>query len=786
MQRAWLILCIVAAGLGVWWWSTHGTAPSLQDPSAGVVQAAPREDPQVSRAPVGGPQLVEADLRHTATPAEIAVRVAVQVLGPDGDGMPFVDVGLGAAGDGNRRSEFRQMSRTDAAGAAHFVVPAGAGRAVELWCGLGAAATATLPSATEVTLQLRCRARLFAEGVVVDAQGQGVPDARLVLLPWDERGGPGLPCALSAGSTRQDGSFRVALACGGRLGAVHPAFAPSSLRVVQPDPDRAAPPTTVTLRFLLLSAQAHVSGLVIDSAGVPVAGANLELRPRDGRGGELAGPPQRVRSGSDGTFSATDLRPGPTLWAARADGFGTATGSLTTQAGDNTGLCITLTAAAAVHGTVRDARAEPVGGVLIATGRPGTFAYEQTHSGPDGTFRLTCLPAGPIDLLASEPERNGVPARRLAARLELRAGAVTPWDPTLPDAPTGPLLRGIVVDADDAPLAGWRVTAVQGTAAPKMVATDSQGTFVVELPGQGVVDVLVHAPDQPMQTFPEVWRPGIDPGAGSGAEPVRIVVGSGAPVTALCGTVRSAQQAPLAASVTVWHRGMRRTARTTAGTDGTFRVERVPPGTVDVSIELPGNVAANRFDLPVTGGPDTDLGVIELGLAAAIHGTVTGPDGQPPEQLEVFVMTKEQRLVAEYSGGTYRIGSLPPGRHELQVQGRGVAAATFPIEVPAGVELQQDLQLQAGVPRRFVVQAPAAAGSYLSFGLRRADGAHQWISGQARRDAASLEFVAWMAPGNYEAVAWGAEGWVAKLPVEFPGPDDTPTPLVLQKTGNGR
>ena len=52
--------------------------------------------------------------------------------------------------------------------------------------------------------------------------------------------------------------------------------------------------------------------------------------------------------------------------------------------------------------------------------------------------------------------------------------------------------------------------------------------------------------------------------------------------------------------------------------------------------------------------------------------TILGPDGRAPEQLEIYILTANSRLTAEYTAGNYRIEGIPPGKQTLRIQGKGV------------------------------------------------------------------------------------------------------------------
>jgi len=781
VQRAVLVtLAIVSLLLGIWLCCLRGPE------SAPMVRLAPAQPIRGDAPPqpaAGPPPAVplhpEPELRTDRTPRPadaLAAAVEVRLIDPNGAPVTDVEVGLSVAAT-DSAPEFAAVAPTDATGSARFEVPGGAGRRAAAFSACSGQLETDLRAGADNLLLLRCVHRCWVEGTVVTASGHGVGGACLVLLPWHERPGHHLPATLRVGRSRADGSFRLPLAHGGRLGAQHPDYSPSALRTVRLAGSPGEPATTVSLRLVLITLQARAQGSVRDAAGRTVPDAELEFRCLEPRTGELAAAPQRSHTDPAGNFRVAHLLPGEVTWVTRARGHGTARGHFAVAAGQTADLRIELPPAAAVRGTVQDEAGRPVAGAAVHSGTAGTFASQRTTAAGDGTFLLPDLAPGPTDLTATEPPPASGPARSTRARLELRAGEVADWVAVLAAPVAGPALRGTLVDDRGERLANWRLTVVQPGREPRLGSSGADGGFAVALAGAQPAQVLVHAPDQPPASFPAAQFRLAEPAAA----PHQLVVDRTAQGATVRGLVESAGGGGTAATVAVWHHGMQRSAYTEAGRDGRFRVDRVPAGTFDLFVDMPGHVGLVRHDLAIAPGADLDLGTLVLGLAAALHGTVIGPDDQPPEQLEIYVLTQDQRIAAEYAGGTYRLGRLPPGRHVLQAQGRGVATAAFPIEVGEGVELQQDLRLAAGVSRRFEVAAPETAGSFVSLAVRVPGQPQQWLAGQPRPGSGIAAFTAWMAPGSYEVVAWAAAGWSARATVVFDAAENAPLRLDLRR-----
>ncbi|MBL9077968.1 MAG: carboxypeptidase regulatory-like domain-containing protein [Planctomycetes bacterium] len=785
-----LVLLVLTLGVGLWAYCQDSRRTALpMVPLVPATPIAPLPTGPGSTLPTtdGAPAEASAPARAVAAaPDERPTSVLVTVLrSATGDAAaarlpaPDHEVWLELTAVGESGTQHAAV-RTDAAGTAPWRVAGGAGREVVARCFGAAAVRGTLASGRVLQLTLQLPTRIIARGVVTDAAGRGVPAAELWLWPWtDPDGAP--PAPRRVGQTGADGRFELPLPVGGRLGAVHGAHAPSPVQVLHAGTDPTADAPATTLQLVLGPAAAWLTGRVVDAELRPIHGAEVELRSGEAppRGGSPAVVPRRTRTAADGSFAFDGLLPGPGTFAARAASHGSRRGSVALTAGANGGLQIVLPPACTVHGRVVDEGGATVAGCRVWSHALDAFDGAFAVSAADGTFRLEGLPPGPVRLFARDGSDLVAPplARAAVGQVELRAGTVAVWQATL-RAPAGAgLLRGQVVDTDGARLPGWRVRVRSGDA-QEVGTTDSGGFFAVPLPAAGPVDVLVDPPGARAGTFALLVQNGVEPGP----EPLRLVVDRRAPRGRIVGRVVDANGVGVPAGLVCWHHERRELARFRAEDDGALRLDAVPPGIVDLHVEHPGHGRASRLDLVVPVATDTGVGTIELAAAATLHGSVVGADGRAPTQVEVALLTKTGRVPGDYVGGSYRFDRAPPGRHVLQVQGDGVAAANFVVELEPGVERRQDLRLAAGVPRPIEVVVPKAAGRTVSLALRTPDTAHTWFAtatAEPDGDHAVARFVAWMAPGSYEAIAWSGQQWQGRATVAFVWGDDRPARLTL-------
>jgi len=280
-----------------------------------------------------------------------------------------------------------------------------------------------------VTFDVQLQKGAVIAGRIVDARGEPVTDARIMVLrrlapPPGARTSSAMPRLIPAGGQSQQtndlGDYRVA---GLAAGEYFVAAAPRSVAMFGPPgaPASTAPPadhtprTTITttyypgtvdqaaaqpiavaagaevanINFAIQSAAAfRVSGIVVDENGQPVANAMVSLT-SDPRGGTLfIGPPGMTRSREDGRFEIDDVTAGAyrahAMIPVMGNGLGAGAGAGVTggiafggsssviAAGSGSGVVVTwssndATADQSVAVAVTDA---DVSGIRIVTRRP--------------------------------------------------------------------------------------------------------------------------------------------------------------------------------------------------------------------------------------------------------------------------------------------------------------------------------------------------------------------------------------------------------------------------------
>lgn len=725
--------------------------PAPASPGAAGFDLPPPTEPTRDRAAAGTAQLV--------------VRLRLT------QGQPLPGVSVAAAAEaGPADAPWQAEQRTDAQGETAFEVPChGQRRASLSVLGTTAEQATVLQPGQRTVLEMPVAVRALVRGVVTTHDGQPVAGAALCFHFLHDGALADAPYgSLPLGDTGPDGRFQVPLPGPGHLWAWRADLAPSACIYV-PGSQGNQPPSEVELHFVLLSQGAVAAGQVVDSfgKGVPMAEVMLLAEPEE-RTRNLRAPAMQVRADREGRFAIGPATPGPRRYVAAAAGFARTMGAVALPAEERIELRIELAAEAVVVGTVRDAEGRPVAGATLTATLIGTDQTTAARSSADGSFRLDGLAAGHHRLVAAVA--NGARSLSATAELALTAGAEQTWNPQL--AAAAPGLLGQLLDRDQQPLMGWTVVCQPKEGAPQGARTGPDGRFALQ-PCGGSVVLLAFAPDTAAGNLPDGVLELPTPPRGR----VRFVVDRMRPRSSIAGRIVDTGNQPLAATVLLVHRELQRSVRGSADAQGRFEFASVPAGTCAVLVEHPGHVRGGHPDFAFEGLAPFELPPLVLGAGSAMFGSVVGPDGQAPAELELFVLTEQGRIDANYGGGNYRIDGLPAGRLRLQVQGAAVAAATFELELPAGAEQQRDIVLQRGVCRPFTLEAPAAAGDALTLALRVPGREQQWLAQARRRGTEAVAFTAWLAPGSYEAIAWGRAGYEARTTVVFAAGDDSPVVL---------
>ena len=341
------------------------------------------------------------------------------------------------------------------------------------------------------------------EGWVTDADGHPIEAAQIVLDPIGDFGagrravtvrGAGPPAVV----TDRQGYFQLGdLAAGARvnLAVRHTDYLDARLAAIEP-------PTIEPLQ-VVLHRGARLTGVVVDVAGRPIAGAQLmaksEVTSPDGS--LVSGIGAGGQSGDDGRFTIPNLAPGPFRLDAHAAGFIPWQASETAVDGEELGpLRIELGRGATVEGRVVDADGVPVPGARVSarfTASPGETSSSGTVTDADGHYGLESAPPGEAKVSAWHPSRG-----RAERKAQLGPGA-NRVDLTLSRLGS---ISGRVVGSDGEPVAGALVRGQvdAGTVTNRNSAgTDDDGTFLLYL-DPGEVRLSAFAQGYAETTYPEV------------------------------------------------------------------------------------------------------------------------------------------------------------------------------------------------------------------------------------------------------------------------------------------
>lgn len=337
-------------------------------------------------------------------------------------------------------------------------------------------------------------------------------------------------------------------------------------------------------------------------------------------------------------------------------------------------LVIVLDREIEVLGTVVDASGQPAPGAGIWSA-PGVgddeVSVRHAVAGPDGAFTLRCAPDSSLQavLVGSMPS----PMRGVSDLEEFESGRVRL---TLTLRGEGASLQGLVVDQQDAPIAGAVVVAgpgggrsmgdIEGSSPiPLHIWTDDEGRFryPAGLP-EGTWPVFVYAEGFASKRFELEFQ-----GAPLGEQ--RIQLDGGVTVT---GQVFLTSGVPAAKALLEYvapgssfsRQTYGRGRQTQAAADGTFELRNVPLGAGILRVQTPHNVPVERVLHSLDIATLSDQVVrIDLSDAPAIAGHVIDEDGQPMAGVAVrasspSLMQRHQWGALTDAQGAFRLTSLEP------------------------------------------------------------------------------------------------------------------------------
>jgi protocatechuate 3,4-dioxygenase beta subunit len=484
-----------------------------------------------------------------------------------------------------------------------------------------------------------------------------------------------------------------------------------------------------------LQSRLAASGIVVDEAGRPVAGASLMAsflpdRLQGVKGYTAYRSGGFARSAPSGRFRLSGLLAGVAyeLRIGR-EGFAPARMELPVREAGKPApdVRVVLRAGRTLFGSVIDGGRRPVAGahVSLRPAAPTSFQArlwatrfsDPTARAPEvptdaaGRFELKNLVAGTFDLTVRA--RGFAPLTVPALAVPEGKGATDAGTVML--AP-GAAVRGLVADPRGNPIDGAEVRAARRNELPRFMGEDpgpadtvtaADGSFVLEdrSPGESLNLVVIHPG----------YGPGSAPGVAVPSEAlIRIVL---LPTVRVAGHTLDPDGRPVAgASVFLSEEESRtfggrsalmssdRFHRGTSDDEGGFSFDGVSPGPFSLSAQAPRRQRAELKNLEVKAGQDLTGLELVLPPGAEVTGRVLSPEGRPVAEAQVVLVEASEERYPSFSSlqattdadGQYRIDGLPPGKRTLEARAEGYRRAVRDVELTATAAVV-DFALERGL-----------------------------------------------------------------------------------------
>ncbi len=586
-----------------------------------------------------------------------------------------------------------------------------------------------------------------AKGRVVDALGGPIEGAEIVALePYP------IPTPLATGRSDGEGRFELWVGAGRHhLRAEADGYAAAMV-------EREVPGPTIEL---VLAPESSISGVVVDARGTAVAGARVQVDdPSDARPGAI-----EARADDAGRFRIGGLAPGryhPKASAAAA--FGETDGSLAVGLAEHVeNVRIVVADAASLTVTVVRDDETPCERGLVAVYAKGPAQFAPADLDHEGVARFDSLLPDTYDVLA---RCDGIGQTRLDTPVTIDAG---PHTLSLTVA-TGRRLHGKVLDGAGTPLPAAEVMAygVETGAAtiPIQANCDDEGAFELAGLSPGRYELRASSPDH---AWPESLAFAV-----ADADPADVEIRF-PDVGAVEGYVRGDGGAPVSGAQV----GVRRINAfsheiTDTDDDGHFVLDGLTAGDYLLVAELVGGPQTEEIEVRV--GPSATLRR-DLSLAtgaAAIDGTVLGPDGDPVADAWVYATRQDDGASADFirnvtrltirlglldavltdEDGHFRFEGLSEGKYTVHARRPGGGEA-WKTDVPAGTSTRLSLP-ELVTLRGTVTTSAGGAATALAVSILEQDSGLQRTETflQPRRDFAFDALV----PGRYVVTARALEG----------------------------
>jgi hypothetical protein len=609
-------------------------------------------------------------------------------------------------------------------------------------------------------------------GSVRDTRQAPVAGAVVALVTGGGGGRPGMRVAVASAITDAKGSYSLTNvhAAQYQLVVQHPLYTaiPASFAVTS---------GARVQKPLLATARARLAGTVIDEDKHPVAAALItaETVSRDPMGlprgmrrlmGQ-AGPARPTFSGPDGRFSLRTDSEGDVELEAAKKGLPTAKSTaLHIASGERkNGVTITMPRGIALTGRVTDAGNKPLSGVAVSASEdeggpmPGNARRmianvmrnvsddnDVVTTGSDGRFTIR-LKEGSYDV---NFKREGFAAKTVRA---VAVNATTkPVDVTLDP---GVEITGRVVRGGNG-VEGVNVVMVSSDASTTTV-TAPDGRFTLADLSPGSYMVIFAKQEDFVQQMKTLNAPARDltielPPGGRVTGHV-IDKGTHQPVTAFQAGVSLARAGGMTIDIPPQLKSF-------TSDDGSFVLENVPVGAVQVVASAPGYTMTRLTNITVEEGKTVADLELALDTGVRLTGHVTAPDGSALAGVTVRPESSSggaMRIVRQFGGpdgatttdanGEYSMDQLEAGQKSFSFSRDGYLPVTKSVDL-SGREARLDAQLSTGTRVTGMVVtdagAPVAEADVRAQSALAGGGFHG-----ARTDAGGSFSIEGLAPGHY-------------------------------------
>jgi len=556
---------------------------------------------------------------------------------------------------------------------------------------VGPTRRAEVPPGGTAEISLTLPDRIHVRGIVVDRESQPVAGAEVWLseVNTDNIGGR------VVATTAADGTFSLrGVETGRYIAARARGHAPSSAKFVI-----TAGRQDFQVRLVLPDLGGAMSGIVLRPGGKPAAGAAVLIGRRDSANGSHSAPapPVRVYADELGAFEVHGLPAGDIPVVARAARAAPTEVIVAVTPGQTSIAQVRLAPGAALVGTVVDGTGRAVEGAHVRAGKGSALTFHsdpmlsQVRTDAEGFYAFEDLPPGEtlVAVDAGEKGKTEAPVLLAAGGEARRDFALLP----------GPDIRGQVIAEDGRPLGRAMVQVGQ----PHRNAfghdlADADGRFAIEdlNTDEYYLEVIESGTGLPCARL-EAVRPGI--------EELRIVVReSERSRSYIAGKVVGPDGKSIRGARVFypWDRPLGYVPQGTTGPLGGFRAGPLPAAVYEISVEAEGLPRAWFGKHELAPGKTLDLGTLRLEQPGFLVARIRREDGKPLQEIAYKITGAEDRVPVHVHlpDEPERRDPLAPGRHRVEVRGKGLEPFAADVEIVVGqeTELEAVLRAQPGDP----------------------------------------------------------------------------------------